>query len=139
MRLYLVVFWLVLLLPGAANVVMAKQHNLHLKLLETQETRAGETIFIKLPGNPAIGYKYKLNRNLSSGLHLVNVIILGWLMTSKSQTIFFRRRDVLNVAILAKSPGQVDLAFDYYRRIGGRTRKSTSMVRVIIKPPKNSL
>ena len=139
MRLYLVVFWIVLLLPGAANVVMAKQHNLHLKLLETQETRAGEIIFVKLPGNPAIGYKYRLNRNLSSGLHLVKVHLLGWLMTSKSQTIFSRRRDVLNVAIQAKSPGQVDLAFDYYRRIGGRTRTSTSMVRVIIKPPKKSL
>jgi len=139
MHLFLVIFWLVLLLPGAANVVVAKHHNLNLKVLETQEIRAGETIFVKLPGNPAIGYKYKLNRNLSSGLHLVNVHLLGWLMTSKSQTIFFRRRDVLNVAIQAKSPGQVDLAFDYYRRIGGRTRKSTSMVRVIIKPHKNSL
>lgn len=139
MRLFLVVFSLVLLLSGAADVVMANQHNLHLKVLETQETRAGETIFVKLPGNPAIGYKYRLNRNLSTGLELVNVIMLGWLMTSKSQTIFFRKRDVLNVAILAKSPGQVDLAFEYYRRIGGRTRKSTSMVRVIIKPPKNSL
>jgi hypothetical protein len=60
-------------------------------------------------------------------------------MTSKSQTIFFRKRDVLNVAIIAKSPGRVDLAFDYFRNIGGRTRKSTSVVRVIIKPSKKSL
>jgi hypothetical protein len=136
MRRYLVIFWLFLLLPASVSDAWAQQHNKKIKLTQTQETKAGEILFIKLPGNPSIGYKYRLNRELSSGLHLVRVDFLGWLMTSKSQTIFFRRRDVMNVAVHTIAPGRAELAFDYYRNISGRRRTSTSLVRVDITPPK---
>lgn len=134
MRPYLVIFWIFLLLLSPANAVWASQHNQHLKLIDTLEIKAGEIVFLKLPGNPDIGYRYKLNREFSSGLDLVEVLFLGWLMTSKSQTIFFRRRDVMNVAVRTKAPGEVELAFDYYRKISGRTRTTTTLVRVNIKP-----
>ncbi|MHA1163978.1 MAG: protease inhibitor I42 family protein [Alphaproteobacteria bacterium] len=136
MRRYLVILWTFLLFASAANAVWADQHNQHLKLIDTQEIKNGEILFLKLPGNPDIGYKYKLNRELSSGLHLVDIDFLGWLMTSKSQTIFFRKRDVMNVAVRTKAPGQAELAFDYYRRISGRTRTTTTLVRINIKMSK---
>lgn len=136
MRRYLVIFWSLLLLTGAANAAWASQHNQHLKVISTEEIKAGEILFIKLPGNPDIGYKYRLNKELSSGLHLVDVDFLGWLMTSKSQTIFFRKRDVMNVAVRTSAPGKAELAFDYYRRISGRTSKSTKLVHINIKPSK---
>ncbi len=136
MRRYLVIFWVFMLVLSPVNAVWAKEHNKHLKLIETRETKAGEIIFLKLPGNPDIGYRYRLNRELSSGLHLVDVDFLGWLMTSKSQTIFFRKRDVMNVVVRIQAPGQVELAFDYYRKISGRTRVSTKLVRINIKPSK---
>lgn len=134
MRRYLVILWIFLLLPGSTNIVWAKHHNLHFKLIETRETQVGEIIFLKLPGNPSIGYKYRFNRELSTGLHLVSVDLLGWLMTSKSRTIFFSKRDVMNVAVRTISPGKADLAFDYYRPLGGRTYTTTYIVRVAIKP-----
>lgn len=136
MRRYLVILWLFLLLVSPANIVWANQHNQHLKVVETTESRVGEIVFLKLPGSPDIGYKYRLNRELSSGLHLVKVDLLGWLMTSKSKTIFFRRRDVMNIAVRMLASGEASLAFDYYRSIAGRTRTSRSLVRVIIKPSK---
>jgi len=134
MRRHLVILWIFLQLLSSANAAWAGQHNQHLKLIDTQETKAGEILFLKLPGNPSIGYKYRLNKGFSSGLHLVDVDFLGWLMTSKSQTIFFRRRDVMNVAVRIKTPGVADLAFDYYRIISGRTRITTTLVRINIKP-----
>lgn len=138
MRRYLVIFWSLLLLTGMGHAAWASEHNQHLKLISTEEIKAGEILFIKLPGNPNIGYKYRLNKELSSGLHLVEVDFLGWLMTSKSQTIFFRKRDVMNVAVHTKDPGEAELAFDYYRKISGRTRSSTKLVRIKIKPSNNT-
>jgi hypothetical protein len=134
MRRHLVILCVFLQLLSSANAAWASQHNQHLKLIDTQETKAGEILFLKLPGNPSIGYKYRLNQEFSSGLHLVDVDFLGWLMTSKDQTIFFRRRDVMNVAVHIKAPGVADLAFDYYRIISGRTRTTTTLVRINIKP-----
>lgn len=137
MRRHLIILWIFLPLLSSANAAWASQHNQHLKLIDTQETKAGEILFLKLPGNPSIGYKYRLNQEFSSGLHLVDVDLLGWLMTSRSQTIYFRRRDVMNVAVHIKAPGVAELAFDYYRRISGRTRLTTTLVRLNIKPSDN--
>jgi len=124
-----------LLFTASPSVVWAKQK---LKVIETQSTRVGEVVFVKLPGNPTIGYKYRLNRELSKGLDLVKVDFLGWLMTSKTRTIFFRKRDTMNVAVRAKAAGQVELAFDYYRNISDQTHLTTSLVHVNIKPSKTS-
>ncbi len=137
MRRHLVILWIFLQLLSSANAAWASEHNQHLKLIDTQETKAGEILFLKLPGNPSIGYKYRLNKAFSSGLHLVDVDFLGWIMTSKDQTIFFRRRDVMNVVVRIKAPGVAELAFDYYRRISGRTRLTTTLVRINIKPSNN--
>ena len=136
MRRYLVIFLSLLLLISSGNNVLASKHNQHLKLVDTLETKAGEVLFLKLPGNPNIGYKYKLNRELSAGLHLVEIDFIGWLMTSKSQTLFFRKRDVMNIAVRAIAPGEAELAFDYYRNFSGRTRVSTTLVRINIKSSK---
>ncbi len=48
--------------------------------------------------------------------------------------MFYQPQSVLNVSVRAKASGQAQLAFDYYRRLSGRTFSKTSMVRVIIKP-----
>jgi len=121
---------MLVLVSGPLTTLAAKQP----KIIQTSETKVGEMLFIKLPGNPKAGYKWRLNKDLSSGLDLVTVDQIGWLMAPKGRSMFFQTQSVLNVSVLAKASGQADLAFDYYRRIGGRTLSSTSMVRVIIKP-----
>lgn len=114
--------------PGAP--VWAKEP----KIIQTLETMPGEIVFLKLPGNPSAGYKWKLNKNLSTGLDLVKVDEVGWLMAQKGRSMFFQSQSMLNVAVRPKTAGQADLAFDYFRRIAGRTYTKTSIVRVIIKP-----
>ena len=118
------------LVSGPVTALAAKQ----LKIIQTSETKVGEMLFIKLPGNPKAGYKWRLNKDLSTGLDLVSVDQIGWLMAPEERSIFFPRRSVLNVFVQAKASGQANLAFDYYRRIGGRILSTTSIVRVIIKP-----
>ncbi|GBE43367.1 chagasin family peptidase inhibitor I42 [bacterium BMS3Bbin10] len=105
------------------------------RIIQTLETRTGEIVFLKLPGNPSVGYKWRLNKDLSKGLDLVKVDEIGWFMAQKGRSMFFQEQSMLNVAVRALSAGQADLAFDYYRRMGGRTYTRTSIVRVVIKPP----
>ena len=105
-----------------------------LKIIQTSETKVGEVLFLKLPGNPKAGYKWRLNKELSTGLDLVSVDQIGWLIVGERKSMFFSSQSALNVAVRAKAAGRADLAFDYYRRISGNTFSKTSLVRVIIRP-----
>jgi len=121
-----------LLVSGPAASLCAKE----VKIIQTLEAKAGGLIFLKLPGDPSVGYKWRLNKKLSKGLNLVELDQLGWLVQQR-RSIFFpvqRAQGVQNIAVWAKAAGQADLAFDYYRRLGGRTYSRTSIVRVIISP-----
>ena len=113
---------------GSANAAEDPQ------IILTSETKVGEVVFVKLPGNPQEGYKWRLNKELSTGLDLVSVDQIGWLMAPKVKSMFFQQQSVLNVSVRAKASGRAHLAFDYYRRYSGYTYSKTSMVRVIIKP-----
>ena len=130
MRALLAITAMLVLVSGPVTTHAANQ----LKIIQTSETKVGEILFIKLPGNPKAGYKWRLNKDLSTGLDLVTVDQIGWLMAPEGRSMFFQTQSVLNVSVQAKASGQADLAFDYYRQVGGRTLSSTSMVRVIIKP-----
>ncbi len=130
MRLHLLIAATVMLVLGPNTPAWAREP----KIIQNLETMAGEIVFLKLPGNPTIGFKWRLNKALSRGLHLVKVDQIGWLMAQKGRSMFFQEQSMLNVAVWAETAGKVDLAFDYYRRIGGRTYNKTSIVRVVIKP-----
>ena len=129
MRLHLVIFGLFLLLLSTASSVSAKAP----KIVKNLESHIGEITFIKLPGNPQIGYKWRFNQQLSTGYNLVEVIPLGWIMAQKG-SMFFQKEHVMNIALRAKAAGQADLTFVYSRRIGGRTLSKTVIVRILIKP-----
>ena len=126
-----------MLVSGPAAPAWAKAP----QIIQTLETTAGQVVFFKLPGNPSAGYNWKLNKDLSTGLELVKVDELGWLLAQKkrsfffqTQSVFFQAQSVQNIAVWAKASGQADLAFDYFRKIAGRRYTKTSIVRVIIKP-----
>jgi len=130
MRRLLAIIAMLLLASGSGSAIAAEDP----KIILTSETKVGEVVFLKLPGNPQTGYKWRLNKNLSTGLDLVSVDLMGWLMAPKGRSIFYQPQSVLNVSVQAKASGQAQLAFDYYRKLSGRTFSKTSMVRVIIKP-----
>ena len=132
MRRLMLIVAIALLVSGPAASLCAKE----VKIIQTLEAKAGGLIFLKLPGDPSVGYKWRLNKKLSKGLNLVELDQLGWLVQQR-RSIFFhvqRAQGVQNIAVWAKAAGQADLAFDYYRRLGGRTYSRTSIVRVIISP-----
>lgn len=104
------------------------------EIIQTHEVTAGDVLFLKLPGNPDQGYRWRLNAEKSRGLGLVAVDQIGWIMAPKVKSMFFQEQSTLNVSVKAAHAGQADLAFDYYRNLGGRIMNRTSMVRVIVKP-----
>lgn len=130
MRKLLAIIAMLLLVSASGSASAAENP----EIILTSETKVGEVLFVKLPGNPQEGYKWRLNKELSTGLDLVSVDQIGWLMAPKVKSMFFQQQSVLNVAVRAMSSGQALLAFDYYRRYSGYTYSKTSMVRVIIKP-----
>jgi predicted secreted protein len=130
MRRLLAIIAMLLLMSASVSASAAEDP----KIILTSETKVGEVVFLKLPGNPQVGYKWRLNKELSTGLDLVSVDQIGWQMAPKGRSMFFQQRSVLNVVVRAKAAGQAQLAFDYYRRLSGRTYSKTSLVRVIIKP-----
>lgn len=131
LRQLLLIAAAIMLVLGPGAPAWAKQ----LKLVQTLEAKTGEIVFFKLPGDPSVGYKWRLNTDLSKGLDLVTVEQIGWLIAQKGQSMFFQQeQSKLNIAVRTLAAGQVDLAFDYYRRFGGRIYTTTSVVRVIIKP-----
>ncbi len=130
MRPTLAIIAMLLLASGSGSANAAEDP----QIILTSETKVGDVVFVKLPGNPQEGYKWRLNKELSTGLDLVSVDQIGWLMAPKVKSMFYQPKSVLNVAIRARASGQAQLAFDYYRRHSGYTYSKTSMVRVIIKP-----
>jgi predicted secreted protein len=130
MRPTLAIIAMLLLASGSGSANAAEDP----QIILTSETKVGDVVFVKLPGNPQEGYKWRLNKELSTGLDLVSVDQIGWLMAPKVKSMFYQPKSVLNVSVRARASGQADLAFDYYRKYSGYTYSKTSMVRVIIKP-----
>ena len=130
MRRLLLIAAALMLFWGPNSPAWAKEP----KIIQTHEMILGETLFLKLPGSPSVGFKWRLNKSVSKGLDLVKVNEVGWLMAQKGRSMFFQAQSMLNVAVDALSAGEADLAFDYFRRIGGRTYTKTSIVRIVIKP-----
>ena len=130
MRPTLAIIAMLLLASGSGSANASEDP----QIILTSETKVGEVVFVKLPGNPQEGYKWRLNKELSKGLDLVSVDQIGWLMAPKVKSMFYQPKSVLNVSVRARASGQADLAFDYYRRYSGYTYSKTSLVRVNIKP-----
>ncbi|GAB4240784.1 MAG: hypothetical protein Kow0032_28640 [Methyloligellaceae bacterium] len=98
------------------------------------EARVGAQFLIKLPGNPQAGYRWQLNKEKSSGIELVDVDFIGWLMAPETRSYFFKRHSIQNISIKPKAPGTASLAFEYYRNWGNRATLRTRMVTVHIRP-----
>jgi len=121
-----------LVIAGSASVRAADNDPLFFK------THVGTQLMLKLPGNPKAGYKWKLSPQKSTGLALVEVDFIGWLMAPGRRSVYFRKNSIQNINIVAKAEGEAILAFEYYRTWGNRAKLRTRMVTVTIKPAKTA-
>ena len=121
---------LILLFFSAAAAVASEPHEIE----QSHDARVGEQLFLKLPGDPDQGYKWRFNAEASKGANLVSVDQLGWFIAKKGASMFFQEKSVLNVAVHAKATGRADLAFDYYRHTGERLFTKTRYFRINIRP-----
>lgn len=99
------------------------------KIIQTHEAKVGDMVFIKLPGRPEYGYKWRLNPKMSDGLELVSVKVVGWLVAPNKN-----QKSQMNIMVTAKMSGEARLAFDYYRIREGRYDTHTSLVQFVVKP-----
>lgn len=86
-------------------------------------------VFVKLPGRPENGYKWRLNPKMSDGLNAVSVKVVGWIVAPGKN-----KKSQMNVMVAAKQAGEVRLAFDYYRIREGRYETYTSLVDFVVRP-----
>lgn len=103
-------------------------------IIATSEIAVGDISFVKLPGNPDLGYKWRLNSEKSRGLEFVQVDKIGWLKGQQKRSLFAEARSRLNILLTGKAAGQAEVAFDYYKYFGGRLISRTSFIQVTVKP-----
>lgn len=101
---------------------------------EERRAHVGEVLLLKLEGNRDAGYRWSFNREASRGADLVTVDQVAWNKRHTGTSIFFAPPAVLTIAVVAKAPGEADLAFDYVRTWGKKPLVRTHVVRVIIGP-----
>ena len=120
----------------AAPVIMASAFGTvsAAEVTDVLETSVGQQTMLKLPGNPRAGYRWQLNAGQSSGLNLVRVDQVGWIMAPAGRSIFFSQPSTLNVNIEGLAAGEANLTFDYFRTVGTLKKVKTSTVRVVVKP-----
>ncbi len=104
------------------------------RVIETRQVMVGDKTFVKLTGNPDLGYKWRLNKSKSAGLDHVKVDVIGWLKVGKDTSMFADNRSRLNVLLTGKAAGRSEIAFDYYRMFRGREVSRTSVVQVTVMP-----
>ena len=105
------------------------------KLPESVATSVGETVMVKLPGNPRAGYKWQVNKKKSKNLDLITVQQVGWLLAPEGRSYFFDQPSVLNFSVKGKAAGEAEIAFDYFRTSGAIYRVQSAIVKVFVKPP----
>lgn len=128
-------FVIVAMLSALAAPDVTEAGNSQAKVLET---RVGQLVMLKLPGNPRAGYRWQLNTGKSSGLERVSVDQVGWIMAPEGRSMFFSTPSTLNISITGKAPGVADLVFDYFRTWGETASARSTSVKVIVAPAKTA-
>ena len=95
----------------------------------------GKLLLLKFPGDREAGFRWRFDKERSTGLDLVTVKEIGWTIPPKRKSFFFRRQpSIMTFSVMPEAPGRADLAFEYARLWGGRLQVMTKVVRVVIRP-----
>ena len=79
-----------LMLASGPRTAMAAEE---LPIIQTSDIKIGEITFLKLPGDPQAGYKWRLDKELSKGLNLFLVDQIGWLIAPEEKSMFFKNSE----------------------------------------------
>jgi len=106
------------------------------KAPDAAQGKVGEMFILRFPGNRAAGYRWRLNKERSSGLELVEVNQIAWTIPNGTArtSIFFKNPSILSIRLMPKAQGDAKLAFDYFRTWGNRPFVKTHFVDVPIPP-----
>jgi len=101
----------------------------------TKQTAVGEPSILRLEGKPKMGYFWRLNKDMSSGLELIEIDRLGWTFSAVPRgSASFTKPGVLRYAITPKRAGSAVLVFEYFRKETGASPSARRSHHMDISP-----
>ena len=74
--------------------------------IEVRQAQVGETLILDFKGNKGAAHGWRLVAPDSVGLELVDVSMLGWILSGKSRVSMFSNHDTMRFRVRAKAKGQ---------------------------------
>lgn len=100
-----------------------------------RQAEVGKTLILDFPGNRAMAHRWRLVDERSTGLTLVKVDPLGWIIAGGG-SIVYGNRDTMRYRVIPRASGQADLTFEHnYRGWNQKYYFKWKTVRLIISPP----
>lgn len=100
-----------------------------------RHAEVGKVLILDFPGNRSMAHRWRLVEERSSGLELVSVDPLGWIV-AESGSYFYGNQDTMRYRVIPKARGQADLIFEHnYKSWNQKHYFTWKTVRLIIGPP----
>lgn len=97
-----------------------------------KDARVGQRLILDFPGNRSAAQRWRLVREKSRGLELVDVDPIGWIISPERSSLY-ANEDTMRFSVIAKTPGRASLTFEHnYRGWGNRYYFKWKTVDVVI-------
>jgi hypothetical protein len=102
--------------------------------LEIKQAKVGQSLILDFKGNKKAVHRWRLVKDRSRGLSLVEVDEMGWTLSTDAEASKHKARDTMRFFVLPKAPGEAELIFEHnYRSMrGGGYNFKYKTVRIVI-------
>ncbi|MCG8560747.1 MAG: protease inhibitor I42 family protein [Hyphomicrobiales bacterium] len=102
------------------------------KIGAIRDAKVGQKLILDFPGNRVAAHRWRLVKEKSRGLELVEVSPIGWII-SPERTSLYANEDTMRFGVLAKAPGRASLTFEHnYRGWANRYYFRWETIEVVI-------
>ena len=102
------------------------------KITTIRDAKVGEKLILDFPGNRVAAHRWRLVKEKSRGLDLVEVDPIGWIISPERSSLY-ANEDTMRFRVLAKAPGRASLTFEHnYRGWANRYYFKRETIEVVI-------
>ena len=132
MRYLLFIFFM----SGFCNAPAAAAGRNQANELEVKQTQVGQILILDFKGNKKAVHRWRLVKDRSQGLNLVEVDEIGWTLSADTEASSHKAKDTMRFRVLPKAPGEAELTFEHnYRSMRGSGYNfKYKTVRIVIAP-----
>ncbi|MGI9382220.1 MAG: hypothetical protein ACR2PO_03630 [Methyloligellaceae bacterium] len=104
------------------------------EITSVKDAKVGQMLILDFPGNRLAAHRWRLVREKSRGLKLVDVDPIGWIISPERSSLY-ANEDTMRFRVLAKAPGRASLTFEHnYRGWANRYYFKWETIEVVIRP-----